>query len=117
MRMTVVRNVFALAGLMALSIAYYVFVGSQLRPPLAAGVNILFIPMLLGGIGHFALAGRPLSRLLLLLLVPVANRIYLGADPAYVWLSNLVTIASATALCVGFGLAHYLTRCFAKVWS
>lgn len=110
-----VRNAFFVIGLVAVSIAYYVFVGPLLKPPFAAGINILLVPMLLGGVGHFALAGRPIPKLLLLLLVPVANRLYLGTDPAYVWLSNLVTIISALAVCAGFGIAHYANRLFAKV--
>lgn len=110
MTQTTLRNVLVIAALLGLSLAYFGVVAPLIKPPFAALINVFLVPMLVGAVGYVALVGTTIRKLLMLFVVPVADRLFFGSDPAYAWLSNLVTISSAVAMCGGFAITHYAYR-------
>lgn len=109
--MKVFINISWIAGLLALSFIYLLFVADHVPQKYALVINIITIPLILGVLGAWAIDAPLYVRLFALLTIPVAHVLYFGGDPAKPGMENLVAMAEGVALWVG-AILFYLSDKF-----
>jgi len=105
-----VTNGVALIVLITSSLLYIWLVAEHLPSKLSIGINIGLIPFLFGCAGFYALRAKLLTKIVLLILLPISHVLVFGGDTAKPGIENVIAAAELVFIWLGLFTCYLACR-------
>jgi hypothetical protein len=110
MTKSILINLTSLLILLTVSLAYISFVADRVPPESATVVNVILVPMLLGGLSLLLVRGPFYIAVAILAIVAIVHAVYLGGDAAKPGLERFVALIEFVFFVLGLTIAYFGRR-------